>query len=158
MESGSTSFGIRQLGVDDIGLMRAMLAMFSEAFDDPTSYGAAPPSADYLTRLLGRDHFLALVATKDGDVVGGLCAYFLDKFEQQRSEVYIYDLAVAERHRRQGIGEGLITTLQDIASKRGAYVIFVQADPPDAPAVALYRKLGVQEEVLHFDIPVRHAT
>ena len=120
-----------------------MLAMFGKAFDDPVSYGAAPPSADYLSRLLERDHFLALVAKKDREIVGGLCAYVLDKFEQQRSEVYIYDLAVAELHRRQGIAAGLIMVLQGIAAKRGASVIFVQADPPDAPAVALYRKLGM---------------
>jgi len=33
-------------------------------------------------------------------------------------------------------------------------MVFVQADPPDAPAVALYDKLGTREEVLHFDISV----
>jgi aminoglycoside 3-N-acetyltransferase I len=30
----------------------------------------------------------------------------------------------------------------------------VQADPPDAPAVALYESLGTREAVYHFDIPV----
>ena len=35
---------------------------------------------------------------------------------------------------------------------RGAYVIFVQADIIDEPAIALYSKLGAREEVLHFDI------
>jgi len=34
-------------------------------------------------------------------------------------------------------------------------VIFVQADLGDAPAIALYTKLGAREDVLHFDIPVR---
>lgn len=37
---------------------------------------------------------------------------------------------------------------------RAAYVIFVQADVGDEPAIALYTKLGVREEVLHFDIAV----
>jgi aminoglycoside 3-N-acetyltransferase I len=32
-------------------------------------------------------------------------------------------------------------------------VIFVQADHGDAPAIALYAKLGTREDVLHFDIP-----
>jgi aminoglycoside 3-N-acetyltransferase I len=32
--------------------------------------------------------------------------------------------------------------------------VYVQADRGDAPAIALYSKLGVQEQVLHFDIPV----
>ena len=87
-------------------------------------------------------------------MVGGLAAYVLDKFEQERSEVYIYDLAVAEPHRRSGIATALIEALKPIAAERGAYVIFVQADPVDAPAVALYSKLGQREDVLHFDIAV----
>ena len=83
-----------------------------------------------------------------------LAAYELKKFEQERSEIYIYDLAVAAGHRRRGVATALIRELQRIGTERGAYVIFVQADPPDAPAVALYSKLGVREDVLHFDIPV----
>jgi len=37
---------------------------------------------------------------------------------------------------------------------RAAYVIFVQADTDDAPAIALYSKLGIREDVLHFDIAI----
>ena len=36
----------------------------------------------------------------------------------------------------------------------GAYVIFVQADYGDDPAIALYTKLGIREDVMHFDIPI----
>ena len=32
--------------------------------------------------------------------------------------------------------------------------MFVQADLDDAPAIALYMKLGTREEVLHFDIAI----
>ncbi|HEY1108173.1 MAG TPA: GNAT family N-acetyltransferase, partial [Opitutaceae bacterium] len=73
----------------------------------------------------------------------------------ERSEIYIYDLAVAEAHRREGIATALIRELQRIAAERGAWVIYVQGDYGDDPALALYDKLGVREEVLHFDIPVR---
>ena len=86
---------------------------------------------------------------------GFIAAYQLDKFEQARSEIYIYDLAVSASHRRQGIAESMIRELQRIAAVRGAYVIFVQADHGDDPAIALYSKLGRREEVLHFDIPAR---
>ena len=91
----------------------------------------------------------------EGDaVIGGIAAYELRKFEQQRSEIYIYDLAVAETHRRQGIATALVNELKKIAAARGAYVMFVQADVDDAPAIALYTKLGIREDVLHFDITV----
>ena len=85
-------------------------------------------------------------------MVGGLAAYELRKFEQARSEFYLYDLAVAGAHRREGIATALIMALRRVAAERGAYVVFVQADLVDAPAVALYTKLGVREDVLHFDI------
>jgi aminoglycoside 3-N-acetyltransferase I len=88
------------------------------------------------------------------EVVGGLAAYELRKFEQERSEIYIYDLAVAAAHRRRGIATALIARLTEHAVARGAYVVYVQADYVDPPAIALYSKLGQREEVLHFDIPV----
>jgi aminoglycoside 3-N-acetyltransferase I len=145
---------IRALAPADVALMDRLLDVFGEAFEDAESYGAARPGAAYHARLLGRDDFIAIVALKEGAVVGGLAAYELHKFERARSEIYIYDLAVAEAHRRQGIATALIAELQDIAARRGAWVIYVQADLGDDPAIALYTKLGVREDVLHFDIPV----
>jgi len=93
----------------------------------------------------------ALVGQKP---VGALVAYELDKFERARRELYIYDLAVAESHRRRGIATALIERLREIAAQRGVWVIYVQADYGDDAAIALYSKLGMREEVLHFDIKV----
>ena len=87
-------------------------------------------------------------------MVGGIAAYVLHKFERERSEIYIYDLAVLEAHRREGIATAMILELKRVAAERGAYVVYVQADLVDAPAVALYTKLGVREDVLHFDMAV----
>jgi aminoglycoside 3-N-acetyltransferase I len=145
---------IRLLGARDAKLMRAMLAMFGTAFEDPVSYTSNQPDDAYLARLLGSEMFIALVAMDGGDVVGGIAAYVLDKFEQARREVYLYDLAVAEAYRRRGIATALIEELGHVARARGAYVVFVQADLGDDAAIALYEKLGVREDVLHFDIEV----
>ena len=150
----SQSFTIRVLGPDDVALMEGMSTMFGQAFGEPDTYGGARPSAAYLHRLLGSDSFIALAALQGGEVVGGLAAYELRKFEQERSEIYIYDLAVAASHRRQGIATTLIVQLKKVAAARGAYVIYVQADLGDAPAIELYTKLGAREDVLHFDITV----
>jgi len=136
--------------------MASLSTMFGAAFGDAELYTAKRPSAEYLRRLLAGDTFIALAALKDDTVVGGLAAYELRKFEQERSEVYIYDLAVLEAHRRQGIATALIEALRAIAAARGAWVIFVQADTgiEDEPAIALYTKLGAREDVLHFDISI----
>jgi len=145
---------IRKLGPADVTSMHGMLTMFGEAFDDVETYGKARPRAAYLERLLDSDDFIALAALVGDEVVGGLAAYELRKFEQERSEIYIYDLAVAAAHRRRGIATALIRELTALAASRGAYVVYVQADYVDPPAIALYSKLGQREEVLHFDIPV----
>jgi aminoglycoside 3-N-acetyltransferase I len=145
-------FVVRELTRDDIGLFRELLTVMGRAFGDLDTYTRAQPGAAYLARLLGGDQFIALAALEDGAVIGGLAAYELPKFEQARSEIYIYDLAVASDHRRKGVATALINALKAIGAARGAYVMFVQADPPDTPAVALYSKLGVREDVLHFDI------
>ena len=59
-----------------------------------------------------------------------------------------------DEYRPLGVATGLIETLRPIAFERGAWIIFVQADRDDDPAVKLYTKLGIREEVLHFDIPI----
>jgi aminoglycoside 3-N-acetyltransferase I len=150
----SASVTIQKLGPSDVQLLRGLNAMFGVAFGEPDTYGAQPPGDDYLRDLLGKEQVVTLIASVDGEVVGGLVAYVLDKFERARREVYIYDLAVAEPHRRQGIATALIERLREIAAALQAWVIYVQADYGDDPAIALYEKLGVREEVLHFDIPV----
>jgi aminoglycoside 3-N-acetyltransferase I len=152
------SLHIHQLTPDDVPLMEALLATFGEAFSDLDSYTGNRPSADYLRRLLGGESFIALAALKGDAVVGGIAAYELRKFEQERSEIYIYDLAVLVAHRRAGIATRLIKELKRVAARRGAYVIFVQADTDveDEPAIALYTKLGVREDVLHFDIAIEN--
>lgn len=148
------SFKLQRLTPADVPLLRALNALFGEAFGDPEAYGAEPPSDSYLEALLGKEHVIALVAFVGQEVVGGLVAYELYKFEQARSELYIYDLAVAQVHRRHGIATALIKRLREIAAQRGAWVVYVQADYGDEPAIALYDKLGIREEVMHFDIEV----
>lgn len=152
MDKPSAPFVIRLLGPHDVALMESMMTTFGEAFEETGNYTGARPRRTYLEHLLGREHFIALAAMKGDAVVGGLAAYELQKFEQERSEIYIYDLAVAAAHRRQGIATALVAELKTVAAARGAYVIFVQADRGDDPAIALYTKLGAREDVLHFDI------
>ena len=148
-----TQAKIRQLTEEELPEMRALNALFARCFDDPESYAEKKPNDAYLRGLLAKPHVIVMTAHVNGVLCGGLVAYELEKFEQARSEIYIYDLAVDAEFRRQGIATALIAKISEIAVARGAWVSFVQADYEDAPAVALYEKLGIREEVLHFDIP-----
>jgi len=150
--SNSEPVAVRQLAEEDISPVKALLELFSDAFEDPETYSAAPPGTEYLARLLGEGNVIVLAAFSGEAVAGGLVAYELPKLEQERSEIYIYDLAVAPEHRRRGVATALIECIKDIARQRGAWVVYVQADLGDEPAIALYTKMGVREDVLHFDI------
>jgi aminoglycoside 3-N-acetyltransferase I len=142
----------RLLSADDISAFRAMLALFGEAFNDREAYVERQPDDEYLRRLLSSENFIAIAAYSDSAVIGALAGYVLPKFEQARSEFYIYDLAVNAEHRRQGYATAVIENLKKVVIQRGVYIIFVQADYGDDAAVALYTKLGIREDVMHFDI------
>lgn len=148
---------IHQIAPNEIPTLEALLTVFGEAFDQVETFSSNRPSEEYLRRLLESDYFIALAAMKGSNVVGGLAAYELKKFEQERSEIYIYDLAVDATHRREGIATALIERLKTIAAARGAHVIYVQADLGDQPALELYSKLGDREDVIHFDIAISKA-
>jgi aminoglycoside 3-N-acetyltransferase I len=154
--TNDTASSVRRLMPGEVAQFRELNRLFSQAFDDAENYEKAQPTAKYLESLLAKPHVIPLVAVSEGRVVGGLVAYVLDKFEQERSEVYIYDLAVAEEYRRRGIARSLIFELKKIAQKMGAWVIYVQADKDDAdlPARKLYESLGEREDVFHYDIAV----
>jgi aminoglycoside 3-N-acetyltransferase I len=146
------AFRVCRLGVADTAPMRGMLDMFALAFEDTQNYTAQQPDDAYLAALLGDSRFFAVAAVADGRVIGGLTGYVLPKFEQARCELYIYDLAVVQAWRRRGVATALIGEVQHLAAELGAWVVFVQADHGDDPAIALYTGLGQREEVLHFDI------
>lgn len=144
----------RRLTPKDKNDFRELMALFGEAFNEVETYIEKNPNDAYVSKILEKDHIIHLVAKESGKIVGGLVAYVLEKFEQERAEVYIYDLAVAPEKRRRGIATGLIKELRLISKGLGAWVLFVQADYVDSPAIKLYESLGQREEVLHFDIEV----
>ncbi len=147
----------KRLDAEDVALVQQLRQVFAEAFEEDSVWNTKEPTEQYLAQVLADEHYIALVAIAEkGEVVGGLVAYVLPKIDQERSEIYLYDLAVTTAHRRRGIATELISQLKVVAQNYGANVIFVQADNDDAPAVALYTKLAeqIESDVTHFDIKV----
>jgi aminoglycoside 3-N-acetyltransferase I len=152
----SATFTIQRLRSEHAHLVPALLTMFGKAFENAHEWSVARPDAAYLAKLLAKPDVIVLAALKNEQIVGGLVAYELPKIERPRSEIYIYDLAVDETHRRKGIATSLIEALHPIARDCGAWCIFVQAESIDADPIALYSKLGKSMQVMHFDIAVRN--
>ena len=99
---GGSSMGIIRtcrLGPDQSQIHEGLLLIFSVVSSDVATYSQHQPDSDYLGNLLRSKTFIALAAFDQEAVVGALAAYVLPKFEQARSEIYIYDLAVSGEHR-----------------------------------------------------------
>jgi aminoglycoside 3-N-acetyltransferase I len=150
------NYACKVLEASDLNLMLGLLPVFGQAFAEPDTYQSRIPRESYLTALLNSNNFIAIAALDQADnVLGGLAAYVLQKFEQERSEVYLYDLAVSEDYRRQGIATALVHQLKQAARELGAYVIFVQADRGDDEAIQFYESISSERiDVHHFDIRV----
>lgn len=135
-----------RLSISDLSSMRSLNQLFGDVFEDPKSYHNKIPTDEYLVLFLSNANNIVIVAKQDEVIVGGLVAYVLDKFEQQRKEVYLYDLAVSNDQQRRGIGRKLIEELKDVAKNMDAYVVFVQADEGDE-AVHFYESLHPDENL-----------
>lgn len=148
---------LKQLQADkkSLKIMRDLNQLYSTEFDDPESYQSEPPTTKYLESLLAMEQIIVLAAMDHERIAGGLTAYVLPKLEKERSEIYIYDLAVSKDYRRKGIATSLIKELEKKAESIGAWAIFVQGDPEDLPAIKLYESLGIKEDVFHFDILIK---
>jgi ribosomal protein S18 acetylase RimI-like enzyme len=110
------------------------------------------PDKAYLGKQLAKKDFMAFVAMKDYEVVGGLTSYTLSSYYSEKPSVYIYDLAVKTDLQRQGIGRLLISDFSKVCQHIGAKEFFVQADYEDKHALDFYRSTGAKTELkaIHF--------
>ncbi|MDN5274159.1 MAG: aac3-I [Candidatus Saccharibacteria bacterium] len=139
-------YSIQRLDKNNLVLMRRLNKLFTDVFEDVESYADKIPTDAYVESFIANRDNIVLVATVGEKVVGGLVAYTLTKFERERREIYLYDLAVSREQQRTGIGRKLMEELMTIARAVGAYVVFVQADEGD-DAIRFYESLTPSENI-----------
>jgi ribosomal protein S18 acetylase RimI-like enzyme len=128
---------IRRLGPGE----RDAIVAASPLLDGP----ALPEVADQF--LDAPDHHF-LVAYQDGKPVGfvsGVETIHPDK----GTEMFLYELAVDETARRQGIGSALVVEMRRLALDRGCYGMWVVTDHDNAGARATYEAAGAPPASSH---------
>jgi aminoglycoside 3-N-acetyltransferase I len=139
---------IIRLNINDAALAEKLILLFQEVF---RTASAAPPHEPYLTKLLANPDFIACVALHENEVIGGVTAYELPMIHAERSELFIYDLAVQPSFQRKGIATRLLTTLKAYGRQKGIEQLFVAANEEDTHAINFYlASAGNPEKVLHF--------
>jgi ribosomal protein S18 acetylase RimI-like enzyme len=103
-----------------------------------------PPTPEWTARFLAEEgHHLLLALVDEAPVgfVSGVETTHPDK----GTELFLYELAVDERHRNRGIGRALVRALADLAGRRGCYGMWVLTDADNAAALAAYGAAGAGE-------------
>ena len=102
--------------------------------------------------LLADPRTLMLVAFDGVRPVGFVLAHELPRRHGDRSKLFVYEVDMAEAHRRRGIAKALLARLGDFARERGIRVGFVLTDADNAAGNALYRSVGgVSREVVEWE-------
>ena len=89
---------------------------------------------------LRRSYALLRVARQGTQAVGFLLAW------RAADELHLTDLGVTASARRRGIGRSLISGLCLEGERSGARVVLLEVRESNAPAIALYRALGFEEQ------------
>lgn len=107
-----------------------------------------PVRPDWAARFLGEagHHILlAYVAATPVGMVTGVETTHPDK----GTEMFLYELAVADSHQRLGIGRALTEALAELARKRGCYGMWVLTERDNVAAMATYRSTAPATESDH---------
>ncbi len=120
-------FRIRRMTTDDLD---AVVAIEEATFAHPWT------RRDYEGELTRNRAARYLVAEKDGEAVGFAGAWII------LDESHITNIAVAEAHRRQGIGEAVTRALLQYLSDLGAVYATLEVRESNAAAQRMYERLG----------------
>jgi streptothricin acetyltransferase len=82
-------------------------------------------------------------AAVDGDLIVGIA---LAEPHPWNRSLWVWELHVAETHRRRGIGRQLVEALAEKGRAAGLRVIVCETQNTDVPAIHFYRSVGFQLE------------
>lgn len=105
----------------------------------------APIKADFLAASLANPHQILIVAVVGGAVVGKAQAYIF-YFPEKPAEIYIEEIDVAKKWRRQGVATGLMEAVGAEGKKRGIAEYWLITEKDNKGARALYERTAHREQ------------
>jgi ribosomal protein S18 acetylase RimI-like enzyme len=103
------------------------------------------PSPQATSRFVTDPNHHLLIAYDDGVPVGFVSGVEVTH-PDKGTEMFLYELGVAEDHRRRGVGRNLVERLAGIASDRDCYGMWVLTDAANTAALATYERAGANRE------------
>lgn len=104
------------------------------------------PTLEQSAAFLEDDRNWLLVATDESEhVVGFGLAFLLERWDGRR-HVFFYEIDVEEAAQRRGHGRALVEELKRMARDAGAFEMWVETEPDNAAANALYERAGAEND------------
>jgi aminoglycoside 3-N-acetyltransferase I len=123
---------IRRLTPDDAALASEAVRRFK---------GSTRPLGSLQEFLANPANYL-LVAETEGEVGGLLLAYRLERADRESSQMFVYEVEVAQPWRGQGAGAALVEGITELARVQGMFEAFVLTSRGNEPARRLYEGTG----------------
>lgn len=133
------SIQIKKLDSGEVALAKKLIELFG--FTEGSRHQIFA-SEEYVREMLEREDFHVLVALENGNLVGGLTAYEMKMFKRETTEMFLYEIEVAEDFRQKGIGKSLIEFLKKICAEKGIVEMFVGTEKENSAARKLYSSTG----------------
>ncbi|MFD0273838.1 GNAT family N-acetyltransferase [Kitasatospora sp. NPDC127111] len=105
----------------------------------------SPPRPDATARFLADDRHHLLIGYVDG-VPAGMVTGVEMTHPDKGTELFLYELGVAEPFRGRGLGRALTTALADLARERGCHALWTVTEEENTAARATYRSAGGDPE------------
>ena len=138
------TFQLKDLTANDLSMVKQLIRLWIET-DELQS--TSIPNHQYLCDQLSDEKFHVIVALDKDKVIGGVTGYELKMFGRKSTEMFLYEIGVEQRYKRQGIARSLIEKLQSICRDRGIKEMFVVTSSDNEAAIQLYKKTGGEMEV-----------
>lgn len=123
---------VRRLHAGDEAVAREAVARLKNAY----------PTVDHTRRFLGNVNHYFYVAEVGGELAGFLLAYKMERCDGERAMMFLYEIEVLSRYRRQGIGRALVEAVKGECERQGFLKMFVITEESNEPAQRLYLASG----------------
>ncbi|MDX2195679.1 MAG: GNAT family N-acetyltransferase [Cytophagales bacterium] len=134
---------IVKLNTNDVTYFKDLVVIFKEVFENDNHI----VHDEHLKKLLFNPNFLVFVVLIDNKVVGGLTVYILQQYYTTKPVAYIYDVGIAPKFQRQGLGKALIAEVCKFCKTHEFEDAYVEAESDDIDAVNFYRKTNFSYEI-----------
>ncbi len=110
--------------------------------EDGTEHLGKRLTIEYLQDFLKNNRHYLLAALDDNTPIGFILAYRLQRVDRDQNMMFFYEINVAEKYRKKGVGIALINKLKEMCKQENIFKMFVLTNRSNTAAYNLYKKTG----------------